>query len=77
MATHASDILSSIASYQTVNLVELMSMTPEISDQEVVETVQSMANRKLVAICGEGNSQLVSITSRGYEQLSLQGQLTA
>ena len=76
MTIQESDILSSIASYQTVNLIELMSMTPNISDQEVVETVESMASRKLVSICGEGNGQLVSITSHGYEQLSLQGQLT-
>jgi hypothetical protein len=68
-------ILESLASYQTVNILELMSLTPGLDDAEVSETVQNMRQRDLVSIHGEQDDQLVSLTPKGWDYYSSQMKL--
>jgi predicted transcriptional regulator len=68
-------ILSSVANYQTVNILELMSLTPGLNDEEVRETVGTMEKNNLVNVNGEGDEQFVSVTTKGYNFLSQQQKL--
>jgi RIO-like serine/threonine protein kinase len=65
-------ILSSVANYQTVNLLELMSLTPGLDDEDVRQTIDTMQKNDLVRLTTEGDDQFVSLTSRGYDYLSSQ-----
>jgi len=70
--SNESIILSSVANYQTVNILELMSMTPGLDDEQVRQTVDAMEKNNLVNLSGEGDQQFVSLTSKGYNYLSSQ-----
>jgi predicted transcriptional regulator len=63
-------ILSSVANYQTVNILELMSLTPGLDDVEVRQTVDAMEKNDLVNVKGAGDDQFVSVTDKGYSYLS-------
>ncbi len=63
-------ILSSVASYQTVNILELMSLTPGIDESNVRQTVASMNEKSLVKLSGDGEDQMVSLTNKGYDYLN-------
>ncbi len=69
-------ILSSVANYQTVNILELMSMTPGLDDEEVRQTVDEMAKNDLVSVRGKEEDQFISVTAKGYNYLSSQQKLT-
>jgi len=73
--SNESIILSSVANYQTVNILELMSMTPGLDDDQVRQTVDAMEKNNLVNLSGEGDDQFVSLTNKGHEYLSSQQKL--
>lgn len=62
-------VLSAIASYQTVNILELMSLSGGLSDEDVSRTVDLLQTKKLVTRSGQNTDQIVSMTSRGYDYL--------
>ncbi len=70
-------ILASMAKYSTINILELMALTPGLDDETVHQALSSMQDKKLVTTTGEGNDQLVSLTSRGYSYLQSQSQMMA
>jgi hypothetical protein len=63
-------VLSSVANYQTVNILELMSLTPGLDDEQVRKTVDAMEKSNLVSLTGAGDDQFVSVTDKGYSYLS-------
>ncbi len=65
-------ILSSISKYNTVNILELMSLTSGLDDEDIRQSIPQMAKNDLVRVTGEGDDQFVSLTNKGYEYLSSQ-----
>jgi hypothetical protein len=68
-------VLSSVAGYSTVNLLELMSLTPGLNDEEVQQAVDTMRQHDLIKVKGEGNDQFISVTGKGYNYLDTQAKM--
>ena len=63
-------ILSSLANYQTVNMLELMSLAPGLDDEQIRQTLAGLEKNDLIKLNGAGDDQYVSLTSKGFDYLS-------
>jgi predicted transcriptional regulator len=70
-----SAILSAVAKYQTVNMLELMSLTPGLNDEDVASFIVPMEQNNLVKVSGSGDDSFVSLTNKGFDYLSSQSKL--